>query len=74
MSEFDLQNYLIDWRNENHERFDEIYSKLDKMPELETRIALIEQTQATMKNGLWAMFLGVITTLFGYIAQLWRHN
>lgn len=73
MSEFDLQTYLINMESRLTDRFDSIDDKLEAIPELQTRTALLEQTVGTLTRGLWALLAAFLSSAVAYLVSVFKH-
>lgn len=68
--EFSIKEYLLAMEGRLNSRFDSMDEKLDKIPALETRIALVEKTTSTLTKGLWAVFISLVGAAFTYLIAL----
>tara|TARA_R110000868_G_scaffold24258_1_gene96121 strand:+ start:1117 stop:1341 length:225 start_codon:yes stop_codon:yes gene_type:complete len=72
MTEFDLQTYLSEMEGRLTDRFDSVDDKLEAIPALETRTALLEQTVNTLTKGLWALLAAFLSTAAAYLTSIFR--
>jgi len=74
MADFDLQTYLINMEGRLTDRFDAIDKRLEDIPELQTRTALLEQTVGTLTRGLWALLAAFLSSAVAYLISAFRHS
>lgn len=73
MADFDLQTYLVNMEGRLTERFDAVDVKLEAIPDLKTRTALLEQTVGTLTRGLWALLAAFLSSALAYLVSVFKH-
>lgn len=65
-SDFDLQQYLTDWRKEQRE---DIGAMRDDLTMLSIRVTRIEVISDVMSKGRWIIFAALVTFVFDMIVN-----
>lgn len=71
--DFNLQDYLEAMEARSMARFDAIDEQLQDIPELKTRVALLEQTSDILKKGVWTTFTASMGAVVTYVISYFRH-